>query len=79
MTATTTPDAASDALVRRSIEVIAEHQDVGGAYLASPTFPVYRYSWLRDGAFMQGDWGFSFGSRTSVFTGTFDPLLDLFR
>lgn len=52
MTATTTPDAASDALVRRSIEVIAEHQDVGGAYLASPTFPVYRFSWLRDGAFI---------------------------
>ena len=52
MTATTTPDAASDALVRRSIEVIAEHQDVGGAYLASPTFSVYRFSWLRDGAFI---------------------------
>lgn len=38
-------------LVARSVEVIAEHQDVGGAYLASPTFPVYRFSWLRDGAF----------------------------
>jgi GH15 family glucan-1,4-alpha-glucosidase len=52
MTATTTPDSAFDALVRRSIEVVAEHQDVGGAYLASPTFPVYRYSWFRDGAFI---------------------------
>lgn len=39
-------------LVQRSVEVIAEHQDVGGAYLASPTFPVYRFSWLRDGAFI---------------------------
>lgn len=52
MGATTTPGSASDALVRRSIEVIAEHQDVGGAYLASPTFPVYRFSWFRDGAFI---------------------------
>ena len=40
------------ALVERSIAVIAEHQDVGGAYPASPTFRVYRYSWLRDGAFI---------------------------
>lgn len=39
-------------LVTRSVQVIAEHQDVGGAYLASPTFPVYRFSWLRDGAFI---------------------------
>ena len=52
MTATTTPDSALEALVRRSIEVIAEHQDVGGAYPASPTFPVYRFSWFRDGAFI---------------------------
>ncbi len=52
MTATTIPNPAADALVGRSIEVIAEHQDVGGAYLASPTFPVYRYSWFRDGAFI---------------------------
>jgi GH15 family glucan-1,4-alpha-glucosidase len=40
------------ALARRSVEIIAEHQDVGGAYPASPTFAVYRYSWLRDGAFI---------------------------
>jgi len=52
LVATTTPDSAFDPLVRRSIEVIAEHQDVGGAYLASPTFPVYRFSWFRDGAFI---------------------------
>jgi isomaltose glucohydrolase len=39
-------------MARRSVELIAEHQDVGGAYPASPTFPVYRYSWLRDGAFI---------------------------
>lgn len=39
-------------LVARSVEVVAEHQHVGGAYLASPTFRVYRFSWLRDGAFI---------------------------
>ena len=49
---TSTPHAALGALVRRSVEIIAEHQDAGGAYLASPTFPVYRYSWLRDGSFI---------------------------
>jgi GH15 family glucan-1,4-alpha-glucosidase len=40
------------ALARRGVEIISEHQDAGGAYLASPAFPVYRYSWLRDGAFI---------------------------
>lgn len=48
----TTPRQALRALARRSVEVIAEHQDVGGAYPASPTFEVYRYSWFRDGAFI---------------------------
>jgi GH15 family glucan-1,4-alpha-glucosidase len=46
------PHAGWGALARRSVEIIAEHQDVGGAYPASPTFPVYRHSWLRDGAFI---------------------------
>jgi isomaltose glucohydrolase len=49
---TSTPRAALDSLARRSVEIIAEHQDAGGAYPASPTFRVYRYSWLRDGAFI---------------------------
>ncbi len=40
------------ALARSSVAVIAANQDVGGAYLASPAFPVYRYSWFRDGAFI---------------------------
>ncbi|MDQ3669643.1 MAG: glycoside hydrolase family 15 protein [Actinomycetota bacterium] len=39
-------------LLRRSVEVIRENQDAGGAYLASPSLPTYRYSWLRDGAFI---------------------------
>lgn len=39
-------------LAHRSIEVILANQAPSGAYLASPTFPVYRFSWLRDGAFI---------------------------
>ncbi len=46
------PPASHRVLARRSVEIITEHQDVGGAYPASPTFPVYRYSWFRDGAFI---------------------------
>lgn len=45
----------SDDLVRlslRSIAVIEAGQAPTGAYLASPNFPVYRYSWFRDGAFI---------------------------
>jgi isomaltose glucohydrolase len=39
-------------LCRRSVEVIDGGQAQTGAYLASPNFPVYRYSWFRDGAFI---------------------------
>lgn len=39
-------------LLRRSVEVILENQDPGGAYLASPGLDVYRLSWLRDGGFI---------------------------
>jgi GH15 family glucan-1,4-alpha-glucosidase len=39
-------------LVRHSVAVIEANQAHTGAYLASPTFAVYRYSWLRDGAFI---------------------------
>ena len=38
-------------LYHRSIEVILAHQDPGGGYLASPSFPDYRYCWFRDGAY----------------------------
>jgi GH15 family glucan-1,4-alpha-glucosidase len=48
----TPPQQALRDLARRSAEVIVEHQDVGGAYPASPTFRVYQYSWFRDGAFI---------------------------
>ena len=36
----------------RSIEVIRAGQSASGAYIASPTFPTYHYSWLRDGSFI---------------------------
>jgi GH15 family glucan-1,4-alpha-glucosidase len=40
------------ALARHSVTVIRAGQAPSGAYIASPTFSVYRYSWLRDGAFI---------------------------
>jgi GH15 family glucan-1,4-alpha-glucosidase len=39
-------------LVQNSIAVIERYQDAGGAYPAGPAYPVYRYCWLRDGAFI---------------------------
>lgn len=41
-----------DALARRSVQIISANQATTGAYLAAPDFPVYRFSWLRDGAFI---------------------------
>ncbi len=43
--------AAEDAIARRSVEVLREGQARSGAFVASPSFPTYRYAWLRDGAF----------------------------
>ncbi len=39
-------------LYRRSIQIIRQCQTTSGAYLASRTFPQYRFSWLRDGSFI---------------------------
>ena len=39
-------------LLKASIRVIEENQDSSGAYIACPDFPVYRFSWLRDGSFI---------------------------
>jgi len=39
-------------LVKRSIEIIKEGQAPSGAYIASPNFQNYAYSWFRDGAFI---------------------------
>lgn len=44
--------AARRRLVSHSIDVILSGQTQEGAYLAAPTFPTYRYSWFRDGAFI---------------------------
>ena len=40
------------ALCKASIRIIKENQADSGAYIASPNFRVYNYSWFRDGAFI---------------------------
>jgi GH15 family glucan-1,4-alpha-glucosidase len=35
-----------------SLEVIRSGQSPSGAYIAAPSFPTYRFSWFRDGAFI---------------------------
>src|SRR5258705_9529117 len=40
------------AVARRSVAVILDNQAPSGAYIASPSYPTYAYSWLRDGAFI---------------------------
>ena len=39
-------------LATRSIELLREHQDPGGAWPASPGFAPYQYCWFRDGSFI---------------------------
>lgn len=39
-------------LLNKSIQIILHNQSPSGAYLASPDFPTYHYSWFRDGAFI---------------------------
>ena len=39
-------------LRKRSLEVILNHQQPSGAYLACPNMPDYQFSWFRDGAFI---------------------------
>lgn len=38
--------------IERSKQVILDYQDPSGAFVASPSFDHYRYSWLRDGTFI---------------------------
>jgi GH15 family glucan-1,4-alpha-glucosidase len=38
-------------LVTSSLRVIRDGQHPGGGYVACPTYPTYRFAWLRDGAF----------------------------
>jgi isomaltose glucohydrolase len=40
-----------DTLARRSVAVLKAGQAASGAFVASPSFPMYGYAWLRDGAF----------------------------
>jgi GH15 family glucan-1,4-alpha-glucosidase len=47
-------------LVRRSLAILQAGQAPNGAFVASPTFPVYHYSWFRDGTFIAqalDEWG----------------------
>lgn len=39
-------------LAQLSIQIILENQSPSGAYIASPNFPTYHYSWFRDGAYI---------------------------
>jgi len=39
-------------LREQSIQIIKNNQASTGAYVASPNFPTYSYSWLRDGSFI---------------------------
>ncbi len=41
-----------EALYQRSLRVILDNQQQGGAYLACPTMPDYQFSWFRDGAYI---------------------------
>jgi GH15 family glucan-1,4-alpha-glucosidase len=40
-----------DLIAERSVRVLEDGQAASGAFVASPSFPTYRYAWLRDGAF----------------------------
>jgi GH15 family glucan-1,4-alpha-glucosidase len=39
-------------LYEQSVHVLLENQQPGGAYLACPQMPDYRFSWFRDGAYI---------------------------
>jgi GH15 family glucan-1,4-alpha-glucosidase len=39
-------------MVNKSIEIILKNQSDSGAYIASPNFKHYAYSWLRDGSYI---------------------------
>jgi isomaltose glucohydrolase len=43
--------ATGDLITRRSLTVLHDGQSRSGAFVASPTFRVYTFGWLRDGAF----------------------------
>lgn len=51
MTSTQPVALPADPLAHRSLEVLRAGQASSGAFVASPAFDVYRYAWLRDGAF----------------------------
>lgn len=46
-----TPTTSDGGLSARSVKVILQGQSPSGAFVASPNFPTYQFSWLRDGAY----------------------------
>lgn len=52
MTDHDTIDTAAGTLAADSVRVVLEGQAPSGAYVASPTFSQYGFSWLRDGSFI---------------------------
>jgi GH15 family glucan-1,4-alpha-glucosidase len=55
----------TDSLRARSLEIIRAGQAESGAYVACPTYPIYHYSWFRDGAFIASaadNWGDHLGA-----------------
>jgi GH15 family glucan-1,4-alpha-glucosidase len=42
----------SQHLHERSLSILLDNQQPGGAYLACPTMPDYQFSWFRDGAYI---------------------------
>ncbi|MGH3264328.1 MAG: glycoside hydrolase family 15 protein [Trebonia sp.] len=51
-TSSATPSDDLRDLAAFSRDLIVGHQAASGAFPAAPTYPVYRYSWFRDGAFV---------------------------
>jgi GH15 family glucan-1,4-alpha-glucosidase len=47
-----TTDETLSFLKKKSIEIILNGQSPSGAYIAGPTFTVYKFSWFRDGSFI---------------------------
>lgn len=39
-------------LYSKSIDIIMKNQGENGAYIASPAFPTYHFSWMRDGSYV---------------------------
>lgn len=66
MTSLAPSELLADPLARRSLAVLSEGQAASGAFVASPAFDVYDFSWLRDGAFCAYAIGLAGGRRQAA-------------